>query len=50
VADKDNSYKMRDAFPAALVTVPGKSYPDSDLTSSCAGLILTPPKTGELKH
>ena len=50
VADKDNSWKMRDAFPAALITLPGKSYPDSDLTSACAGLILTPPKTAELKR
>jgi hypothetical protein len=49
VADKDNSYKMRDAFPAALITLPGKSYPDSDLTTACAGLILTPPKTADLK-
>jgi hypothetical protein len=50
VADKGNSYKMRDAFPATLITLPGKSYPDSDLTSACAGLILTPPKTAELKQ
>jgi hypothetical protein len=50
VADKENSYKMREAFPAALITLPGKNYPDSDLTSACAGLILTPPKTAELKR
>jgi hypothetical protein len=50
VADKDNSYKMRDAFPAALITLPGKSYPDSDLTAACAGLILAPPKTANLKQ
>jgi hypothetical protein len=48
VADKDSSYKMREAFPVALITLPGKSYPDSDLTTACAGLILTP-KTAELK-
>ena len=48
VADKDNSYKMREAFPVALITLPGKSYPDSDLTAACAGLILAP-KTAELK-
>jgi len=48
-ADKDNSYKMREAFPVDLITLPGKSYPDSDLTAACAGLILTPPKTAELK-
>jgi hypothetical protein len=50
VADKDNSYKMRDAFPAALITLPGNSYPDSTLTVACAGLILVPPKTAELKQ
>ena len=50
VADKENSYKMRDAFPAALITLPGKNYPDSDLTAACAGLILAPPKTAELKQ
>jgi hypothetical protein len=50
VADKGNSYKMREAFPADLITLPGKSYPDSDLTAACAGLILTPPKTAELKQ
>ena len=50
VADKDNSYKMRDAFPETLITLPGKTYPDSDLTAACAGLILAPPKTAELKQ
>ena len=50
VADKDNSYKMREAFPVDLITLPGKSYPDSDLTAACAGLILAPPKTAELKQ
>jgi hypothetical protein len=30
--------------------LPGKNYPNSDLTSACAGLILTPPKTAELKQ
>ena len=50
VANKDNLYKMGDAFPAALISLPGKSYPDSDLTSACAGLILTPPKTAVLKQ
>jgi hypothetical protein len=40
---------MRKAFPETLITLPGKSYPDSDLTAACAGLVLTPPKTAELK-
>jgi hypothetical protein len=48
VAGKDSSYKMREAFPEALITLPGKSYPDSDLTAKCAGLILAPPKTADI--
>ena len=50
VANKDNSYKMREAFPEAMITLPGKSYPDSDLTATCAGLILAPPKTASIKQ
>jgi len=50
VANKDYSYKMREAFPEALVTLPGKSYPDSDLTAACASLILAPPKAASLKQ
>jgi hypothetical protein len=50
VANKDNSYKMREAFPEALITLPGKTYPDSDLTTACAGLVLAPPKTANLKQ
>jgi hypothetical protein len=50
VADKDNAYKMREAFPEALITLPGKTYPDSDLTAACAGLILVPPKTADLNR
>jgi hypothetical protein len=50
VADRDNSYKMREAFPEAMITLPGKSYPNSDLTEACAGLILGPPKTADLKQ
>ena len=48
VADKDNSYKMREAFPEAMITLPGKSYTDSDLAAACAGLILEPPKSASL--
>jgi alpha/beta superfamily hydrolase len=50
VADKDNSYKMREAFPEALITLPGKTYPDSDLTAACAALVLGPPKAATLKQ
>jgi hypothetical protein len=50
VADKDNSYKMREAFPETMITLPGKSYADSDLTAACASLILAPPKTAALKQ
>jgi hypothetical protein len=49
IADKDNSYKMREAFPEVLITLPGKSFPDSDLTAACARLILAPPKTADLR-
>src|SRR5881227_264381 len=49
-ADKVNSYKIREAFPEAMITLPGKSYPDSDLAAACAGLILAPPKTADLKQ
>src|ERR1700730_602093 len=47
VANKD-SYKMREAFPEAMITLPGNSYTDSDLAAACAGLILAPPNTAEL--
>jgi hypothetical protein len=50
VADKEDSYKMREAFPEAMITLPGKSYPDSDLTAACAGLILAPPKSADIKQ
>src|SRR6266404_6263245 len=50
VANKDNSYKMREAFPEAFITLPGKSYPDSDLTAACAGLVLAPAKTANLQQ
>jgi alpha/beta superfamily hydrolase len=47
VANKDNTYQMRPAFKdeEALVTLPGKTYPENDLVSACATLILTPPKS-----
>ena len=50
IADKDNSYKMREAFPETMITLPGHTYPDLDLTAACAALILAPPKTAELKQ
>jgi len=49
VANKDSSWEMRKSFPETLITLPGKSYVDSDLTAACAALILAPPKTAELK-
>jgi hypothetical protein len=49
VANKD-SYKMREAFPETMITLPGHTYPDSDLTAGCAALILAPPKTANLKQ
>jgi hypothetical protein len=50
VAAKDDSYKMRDAFPKALITLPDKGYPDSNLTAECAGLILASPQTADLQQ
>jgi hypothetical protein len=50
IADKDNSYKMREAFPETMITLPGHTYPDSDLTAACAALILAPPKTANLQQ
>jgi hypothetical protein len=47
-ADKDDFYKMREAFPEAMIALPGKSHPDSDLTAACAALILPRP-TADLK-
>jgi hypothetical protein len=39
VADEDDSYKMREAFPEAMITLPDKSYPDSDLTALAVGIV-----------
>ena len=50
VGNKDSSWEMRKAFPETLITLPGKSYADSDLTAACAALILAPPKTANLKQ
>src|SRR6202171_23163 len=50
VANKEYSSKMREAFPEALITLPGKSYADSDLTAACASLVLAPPKAASLKQ
>ena len=47
VANKD-SYKLREAFPEAMITLPGNSFTDSNLTAACADLILAPPKTAKL--
>jgi alpha/beta superfamily hydrolase len=42
VANSDNTYLMRPAFKdqEALVTLPGKTYPESDLVGACAKLVL----------
>jgi rare lipoprotein A len=47
VADKDNSYE---AFPQALITLPDKAYPDSNLAAACAGLILASPRSANLQQ
>ena len=50
VANKDYSYKMREAFPEAMITLPSKSYTDPNLTAACASLILAPPKAASLRQ
>ena len=49
VANKDSSWRMRDAFPPALITLPGRSYVDSDLANACGALLLVPGKSAEAK-
>ena len=39
IADKDNSYKMREAFPEAMITLPGKSYPNPLTPPACANCV-----------
>ena len=50
VANKDSSYRIREAFPEALITLPGKTYTDSNLTTACANLLLAPPKAASLRQ
>jgi hypothetical protein len=45
---KVDSWKRRDEFPDALVTLPGESYPSSALVDACSTLLLAP-KSAELK-
>ena len=45
---KVDSWKRRDEFPAALVTLPGESYPSSALVDACSTLLLAP-KSASLK-
>jgi hypothetical protein len=45
---KVDSWKRRDEFPEALVTLPGESYPSSALVDACSTLLLAP-KSAELK-
>ena len=42
-------YDQKDAFPEALITLPGKSYAEYALVEACAKLLLAPPKSAELK-
>ena len=45
---KVDSWKRRDEFPKELVTLPGASYPSSDLAEACYALLIAP-KSAELK-
>ena len=39
---KVNSWKRRDELPKEWVTLPGDSYPNSDLVDACSAVILKP--------
>ena len=39
---EQGSYQARDAFPAELVTLPGKTYIDYSLVKACQKLLLAP--------
>ncbi len=39
---KADSWKRGDKFPKELVTLPGQSYPSSDLVFACSTLLLAP--------
>jgi hypothetical protein len=45
VANK-GSYTQREAFPADLITVPGKTYVDYDLMRACSSLLMKPRTAG----
>jgi len=38
--EKASSYERRDVFPKELVTMPGQSYADTDLTEACTEAVL----------
>jgi hypothetical protein len=39
---KVDSWKRRDELPKEWVTLPGESYPNSDLVDACSAVILKP--------
>ena len=39
---KVDSWKRRDEFPKEWVTLPGASYPNSELVDACSAVILKP--------
>lgn len=45
---KADSWKRRDEFPKEMVTLPGESYPSSELVEACSKLLLAP-KSAALK-
>jgi len=45
----ESSWQMRDIFPEKLVTLPGKSYADSDLIAECAKLVRAQHKSAKLQ-
>jgi hypothetical protein len=45
---KIDSWKRRDEFPKEFVTLPGETYPNSNLADACYTLLIAP-KSAELK-
>jgi hypothetical protein len=45
---KTEAWKRRDVFPKNMVTLPGETYPSSDLADACYALLVAP-KSAALK-
>jgi len=38
--EKASSYERRDIFPKELISLPGQTYPDTELAAACAEAVL----------